>query len=121
MWVRCDVSNGHKSDAGTRAESIKNYAHLIVEWHISLEECSRHALCTRGQHPKETLEQGHSGTTKSGYGGRVVCMILIVSNEWSKHIKGWCKDPLGSGVGSSVTIKAMSQDITISDTYWPFM
>jgi hypothetical protein len=48
-------------------------------------------------------------------------MILIVSNKWSKHIKDWWKDPSGSGVVSSVTIKAMSQDITIFGTYWPFM
>ena len=38
-------------------------------------------------------------------------MILIVSNKWSKHIKDWWKDPSGSGVVSSVTIKAMSQDL----------
>ena len=48
-------------------------------------------------------------------------MILIVSNKWSKHIKDWWKDPSGSGVVSSVTIKAMSQDITIFGTYWLFM
>ena len=48
-------------------------------------------------------------------------MILIVSNKWSKHIKDWWKDPSGSSVVSSVTIKAMSQDITIFCTYWPFM
>ena len=53
--------------------------------------------------------------------GRIGGMILIVSNKWSKHIKDWCKVPSGSGVVSSVTIKAMSQDITIFGTYWPFM
>ena len=53
--------------------------------------------------------------------GRIGGMFLIVSNKWSKHIKDWCKDPSGSGVVSSVTIKAMSQDITIFGTYWPFM
>ena len=31
------------------------------------------------------------------------------------------ESPSGSGVVSSVTIKAMSQDITIFGTYWPFM
>ena len=45
--------------------------------------------------------------------GRIGGMILIVSNKLIKHIKNWWKDPSGSGVVSSVTIKAMSQDITI--------
>jgi hypothetical protein len=48
-------------------------------------------------------------------------LILIVSNKWSKHIKDWWKSPFGAGVVSSVTIKAMSQDITIFRTYWPFL
>ena len=48
-------------------------------------------------------------------------LLIIVSNKWSKHIKDWWKDPSGSGVVSSVTIKAMSHDITIFGTYWPFM
>ena len=53
--------------------------------------------------------------------GRIGGMILIVSNKWSKHIKDWWKDPSGTGVVSSVTIKAMSQNITIFGTYWPFI
>jgi hypothetical protein len=48
-------------------------------------------------------------------------MILIASKKWSKHIKDWWKDPSNSGVVSSVTIKAMSQDIPIFVTYWPLM
>ena len=48
-------------------------------------------------------------------------MLLIVSNKWSKHITDWWKDPSGLGVVSSVTIQAMSQDITIFGTYWPFI
>ena len=48
-------------------------------------------------------------------------MLLIVSCKWSKHIKDWWKDPSGFGVVSSVTIQAMSQDITIFGTYWPFI
>ena len=53
--------------------------------------------------------------------GRIGGMILIVSCKWSKHIKDWWKDPSGFGVVSSVTIQAMSQDITIFGTYWPFI
>ena len=53
--------------------------------------------------------------------GRIGGMLLIVSCKWSKHIKDWWKDPSGSGVMSSVTIQAMSQDITIFGTYWPFI
>ena len=48
-------------------------------------------------------------------------MLLIVSPEWSKGIKDWWKDPSGYGVVSSVTIQAMSQEITIIGTYWPFL
>ena len=44
-------------------------------------------------------------------------MLLIVSNKWSKHIRDWWKDPSGLGVVSSVTIQAMSQDITIFGRY----
>ena len=53
--------------------------------------------------------------------GRIGGMLLIVSNKWSKHIRDWWKDPSGLGVVSSVTIQAMSQDITIFGTYWPFL
>ena len=35
--------------------------------------------------------------------------------------QGLAKRPPGSGVVSSVTIKAMRQDITIFGTYWPFV
>ena len=48
-------------------------------------------------------------------------MLLIVSNKLSKHIRDWWKDPCGLGVVSSVIIQAMSQDITIFGTYWPFL
>ena len=58
---------------------------------------------------------------KSDISGCIGGMILIVSSKWSKHIKDWWKDPSGSGVVSSVTINAMSQDITIFGTYWPFL
>jgi hypothetical protein len=44
-------------------------------------------------------------------------MLLIVSPKWSKGIKDWWKDPSGYGVVSSVTIQAMSQEITIIGTY----
>ena len=83
--------------------------------------------------PKGTTGKKHwrKGTPAPTGGGRepsplnatsrIGGMILIVSNKWSKHIKDWWKDPSGSGVVSSVTIKAMSQDITIFGTYWPFM
>ena len=55
-----------------------------------------------------------TGTSESNnHSGRIGGMLLIVSNKWSKHIKDWWKDPFGAGVVSSVTIKAMSQDITI--------
>ena len=53
--------------------------------------------------------------------GRIGGMILIVSCKWSKHIKDWWKDPFGFGVVSSVTMQAMTQDITIFGTYWPFI
>ena len=79
---------------------------------------------TRKRHwSKGTLAPSGGATeaTKSDISGRIGGMILIVSNKWSKHIKDWWKDPSGSGVVSSVTIKAMSQDITIFGTYWPFM
>jgi hypothetical protein len=53
--------------------------------------------------------------------GRIGGMIFMVGNKWSKHIKDWWKDPSGSVVVSSVTFKAMSQDINIFGIYWPFM
>ena len=53
--------------------------------------------------------------------GQIGGMILIVSSNWSKHMKNWWIDTSGSGVVSSMTIKAMSQDITIFGTYWPFI
>ena len=73
---------------------------------------------SKGTHaPPGVATEAAQPSTSVQIGG----MILIVSNKWSKHIKNWWKDPSGSGVVSSVTIKAMSQDITIIGTYWPFM
>ena len=63
--------------------------------------------------PQERMREPAQPSTSGQIGG----MILIVSNKWSKHIKDWWKDPSGSGVVSSVTIKATSQDITIFGTY----
>ena len=48
-------------------------------------------------------------------------MLLIVSPKWSKGIKDWWKDPSRYGVVSSVTIQAMSQEITLIGTYWSFL
>ena len=62
-----------------------------------------------------------STSQHSSHHGRNGGMLLIVSNKWSKHIRDWWKDPSGLGVVSSVTIQAMSQDITIFGTYWPFL
>jgi hypothetical protein len=79
---------------------------------------------TRKKHWSKCIQAPSGGATeatKPDTSGRIGCMILIVSKKWSKHIKDWWKDPSGSGVVSSVTIKAMSQDITIIGTYWPFM
>jgi hypothetical protein len=79
---------------------------------------------TRKQHwSKGTLAPSGGATeaTKSDILGCIGCMILIVSNKWSKHIKDWWKDPSGSGVVSSVTIKTMNQNIAIFGTYWPLM
>ena len=56
---------------------------------------------------------GERAAAQLSTSGQIGGMILIVSNKWSKHIKDWWKDPSGSGVVSGVTIKVMSQDITI--------
>jgi hypothetical protein len=79
---------------------------------------------TRKQHWSKSTQapsEGVTEATKPNTSGCINGMILIVSNKWSKLIKDWWKDPSGSGVVSSETIKAMSQDKTIFGTYWPFM
>jgi hypothetical protein len=85
----------------------------------SLPATQRKKHWSKGTQTPTEAEPGTSGTTHPS--GRIGGMILIVSNKWSKHIKDWWKDPSGAGVVSSVTIKAMSQDITILGTYWPLM
>jgi hypothetical protein len=132
QFQRCGTDVMYLTDTRlTQAQGVKAIEHIrtLLPHGTFVRQSPVAIQGTLGSHKKRTHWQKGKSAPASAKGpelttlpqGRIGGMLLIVSCKWSKHIKDWWKDPSGFGVVSSVTIQAMSQDITIFGTYWPFI